>query len=244
MTVFRQKIIYYCEKQVSRISNSATLASLLSLFLISVSALICSLLTLLIAATLQPSVPSAVYFLVFIITLTSWACLKDFARPFAVVCRILLVLLIVHIFCLLAYQTPYPQEVLPANNTYIRWVSDVETVLLCDKLISFVIHRFLGFSPLIISNCTTTDVDLNIDLDLDAFLNPVALFLCYYILAISSSFVLNQKVFLSLFVYEYHFFFLFFSPCNACLATLNCGMNGENYQILKIPTILFLSHYE
>lgn len=59
--------------------------------------------------------------------------------------------------------------------------------------------RFAGFSPLIVSACNGTDGDirvlhLNDSVDLDAFLNPIALLLCYYVLAIASSFILDAKV--------------------------------------------------
>lgn len=84
------------------------------------SAVFCGMATLLIAATLQPSVPSAVYFIVFLLTATVWATYKNIDRGFAIICRILAVLLIVHISALLTYQTPWPQEFLDANNTIIR----------------------------------------------------------------------------------------------------------------------------
>lgn len=61
------------------------------------------------------------------------------------------------------------------------------------------LFRFVGFSPLLVSSCNDTDGDirvihLNDTLDLDAFLNPLALLLCYYVLAISSKFILDAKV--------------------------------------------------
>lgn len=89
-------------------------------FCVCFSAIFCAMATLLIAATLQPSVPSAVYFIIFLLTATIWALFKDIDRGFAIVCRILAVLLVVHISALLAYQTPWPQQYLDANNTIIR----------------------------------------------------------------------------------------------------------------------------
>lgn len=84
------------------------------------SAIFCGMATLLVAATLQPSIPSAVYFIVFLLTATIWATYKNIDRGFAIICRVLAVLLIVHISALLTYQTPWPQEYLDANNTIIR----------------------------------------------------------------------------------------------------------------------------
>lgn len=57
----------------------------------------------------------------------------------------------------------------------------------------------LGFSPLLVSSCNSTSGDirvmyLNRSFDMDAFLNPVALLLCYYALVISSGFILDTKV--------------------------------------------------
>lgn len=63
-------------------------------------------------------------------------------------------------------------------------------------------YRFLGFSPLLISTCNATNstpgdiriIYYNETLDLDAFLNPIALLLCYYTLVIASSLILDTKV--------------------------------------------------
>lgn len=83
-------------------------------------AIFCAMATLLFAATLRPSIPSAVYFIVFLLTATIWATYKEIDRGFAIICRVLCPLLIVHISALLAYQTPWPQQYLDVNNTIIR----------------------------------------------------------------------------------------------------------------------------
>lgn len=80
-----------------------------------------SLVSLLFAATLRPSIPSGLYFIVFLFTGNVYALYKEVDRKFAIICRLLLCVLSVHIFGLLAYQTPYPQEVLDVNNTIIRY---------------------------------------------------------------------------------------------------------------------------
>lgn len=84
------------------------------------AAIFLAMFSLLFAATLRPSVPSAIYFLFFLITATVWALNKEIDRGFAIICRLLLIVLFVHISALFAYQTPYPQEFLDANNTIIR----------------------------------------------------------------------------------------------------------------------------
>lgn len=83
-------------------------------------AIFCSMTVLLFAATLQPSVPSAVYFIVFLLTATIWATYKEIDRGFAIICRLLAALLILHISALLTYQTPWPQEYFDVNSTVIR----------------------------------------------------------------------------------------------------------------------------
>lgn len=178
---------------------------ILSLF----SAIFCSMTILLFAATLQPSVPSAVYFVVFLLTATIWATNKEIDRGFAIICRLLAALLILHISAILAYQTPWPQEYLDVNSTVIRWVTAQIEIVISHHLegkaffhFEFSICRFsslLGFSPLLVSSCNSTSGDirviyLNRTFDLDAFLNPVALLLCYYALVISSGFILDTKV--------------------------------------------------
>lgn len=94
--------------------------STLEYALLFLLAIFCAMATLLVAATLQPSVPSAIYFIIFLLTATVWALYKEIDRGFAILCRALAVLLVIHISALLAYQTPWPQEYLDANNTIIR----------------------------------------------------------------------------------------------------------------------------
>lgn len=84
------------------------------------TAVFVALATLLIAATLQPSIPSGIYFVVFLIAGNTIAMYKELGRGFAILCRLLLFVLSVHIFALLAYQTPYPQEMFDVNSTIIR----------------------------------------------------------------------------------------------------------------------------
>lgn len=87
-----------------------------------ISAIICSMTTILLAAYLQPSVPGAIYFIVFLLTATVWASFKEIDRAFAIICLFLCVLLVVHISALVVYQTPWPQQYLDTNNTFIRYV--------------------------------------------------------------------------------------------------------------------------
>lgn len=88
-----------------------------------------------------------------------------------------------HIASFLSYQTPWPQEQFPANNTVIR---------------------FLGFSPLALSpqcgNSTDNrEIVYNRDVNWDSYLNPLAILLCYYTLVITSRLILNNQVRMHLF---------------------------------------------
>lgn len=79
-----------------------------------------SMVTLLVAGAMRPSVPSAIYFIVFLGSATWWACFKELDRAFAIICRIVLAFVVIHFTTFLAYQTPLPQEMFPANGTIIR----------------------------------------------------------------------------------------------------------------------------
>lgn len=129
------------------------------------------------AAVLQPSVPSGIYFVIFLGSATWWACYKELDRAFGVVLRVTLVFLILHITGFLAYQNPWPQELLPANDT---------------------IARIFALTPIMSSSCDNlTDIRyvyFNSDLGSDYYLNPVVLMLCYYCISITSSLLMRPRV--------------------------------------------------
>ncbi|KAL9707746.1 hypothetical protein quinque_011264 [Culex quinquefasciatus] len=129
------------------------------------------------AAVLQPSVPSGIYFVIFLGSATWWACYKELDRAFGVVLRITLVFLVVHITGFLAYQNPWPQELLPANGT---------------------LARIFSLTPILSSSCDNlTDIrNVNFESDLgsDYYLNPVVLLLCYYCISITSSLLLRPRL--------------------------------------------------
>ncbi|XP_065092000.1 piezo-type mechanosensitive ion channel component isoform X10 [Ochlerotatus camptorhynchus] len=129
------------------------------------------------AAVLQPSVPSGVYFVIFLGSATWWACYKELDRAFGIVLRITLVFLILHVTGFLAYQNPWPQELLPANET---------------------IARIFALTPIISSSCDNlTDIRFvyfDSDLGSDYYLNPVVLLLCYYCISITSSLLMRPRM--------------------------------------------------
>lgn len=80
-----------------------------------------SMVALLVAGAMRPSVSSAIYFIVFLGSATCWACFKELDRAFAMICRFVIAFLVVHVSAFLAYQTPLPQEMFPANGTVVRY---------------------------------------------------------------------------------------------------------------------------
>ncbi|CAO1304226.1 unnamed protein product [Diamesa serratosioi] len=138
-----------------------------------------SLLALCLTGALQPSIPSAIYFIVFLGAATWWGCNKELERAFAIVLRVTVVFLGFHITAFLGYQNPWPQELLTPNTT---------------------IPRVLGFSAIYSSSCGGNDSDIRIidfdnNLDLDHYLSPISLIICYFILSITSVLLLGPQVF-------------------------------------------------
>lgn len=119
-----------------------------------------------------------------------------FNRAFGIVLKIVLVVLVIHIVLLLAYQNPWPQEVLYFNDTAAR---------------------VLALKPILNSSCNLVngtdirDVHFNSDLDTDVYLNPIFLLLCYYTLTMTSSLLLRTRV--SIVWWEVSFIRDFFTGC-------------------------------
>lgn len=80
------------------------------------------LVTMCFAAIIVPSVFGALYFLIFLSSATWWACYKKLERKFAILIRCLLVIVFGHIMVLYAYQTQWPQELLPPTELIPRFV--------------------------------------------------------------------------------------------------------------------------
>uniref|UniRef100_A0A182PCF5 Piezo-type mechanosensitive ion channel component n=1 Tax=Anopheles epiroticus TaxID=199890 RepID=A0A182PCF5_9DIPT len=137
-----------------------------------------SICTLCVVGIIQPSAISGVYFLVFLGAASWWACYKKLDRAFGIVLKIVLVVLVMHIVLLLAYQNPWPQEVLYFNDT---------------------VARVLALKPILNSSCSPVnntdirDVYFNSDFDTDVYLNPIFLLLCYYTVTMTSSLLLRTR---------------------------------------------------
>lgn len=83
-------------------------------------AIVIAMISIIVASGFRPSVPGGIYYLVYIGMGTWWACYRSFTKPFAVISRFVMVLLVLHMGALLTYQNPWPQEFLDWNSTVAR----------------------------------------------------------------------------------------------------------------------------
>ncbi|XP_071635421.1 piezo-type mechanosensitive ion channel component isoform X5 [Temnothorax longispinosus] len=123
-------------------------------------------------AALKPSIEAAFYFLVFLGAATCWACNRELRKGFAVICRIIMVIVIVHIVMLLAYQNEWPQEIIPVSGTW---------------------SRYLALTAVYHTNCTDPrDVEYTDDADWLIYGYALRLFWLYYILALQAQFLSSK----------------------------------------------------
>ncbi|KAK9296007.1 hypothetical protein QLX08_009854 [Tetragonisca angustula] len=128
--------------------------------------------SLCITASLKPSIEGGFYFLVFLGAATWWACNKELRKGFAVLCRIVMAVVILHILALLTYQNQVPQELIPVNSTW---------------------QRYFALTPVYRTNCTDPrDVKYADNADWLIYGYCLRLFWLYYVLALQSRF-LSEK---------------------------------------------------
>ncbi|XP_057329611.1 piezo-type mechanosensitive ion channel component isoform X5 [Microplitis mediator] len=123
-------------------------------------------------ATLSPSVEGGFYFLVFLGAATWWACNRELVRNFAIVCRIVMVVVVCHIVVLMSYQNQWPQEYIPVDS---RW------------------SRYFSLEAYYRTNCTdprhTIFTRENEEWIQNGYAYALRLFWLYYILALQSQFL-------------------------------------------------------
>ncbi|CAL1685708.1 unnamed protein product [Lasius platythorax] len=125
-------------------------------------------------AALKPSIEAAFYFLVFLGAATCWACNKELQKKFAVICRIIMVIVIIHIVALLAYQNEWPQEIIPVSSAW---------------------SRYLALSAVYHTNCSDPrDVEYTDDADWLIYGYVLRLFWLYYVLALQSQFLSRKPL--------------------------------------------------
>ncbi|XP_050729563.1 piezo-type mechanosensitive ion channel component-like isoform X11 [Eriocheir sinensis] len=124
------------------------------------------------AGVMVPSLPSAIYFLVFVVTATYCSLNNPLGRRFGYVCRGVMVVAGVHVLSLYVYQTQWAQEYLPPAS---------------------LAARLLGMTALVGTDCTDPrSAPLSTD-EWSRFLNPVLLLVLYYVLSFESQFLLSNK---------------------------------------------------
>ncbi|XP_071867865.1 piezo type mechanosensitive ion channel component isoform X9 [Bombus fervidus] len=130
--------------------------------------------SLCITAALKPSVEGGFYFLVFLGAATWWACNKELRKGFAILCKLVMVVVILHILALLSYQNQVPQELIPVNSTW---------------------QRYFALSPVYQTNCTDPrDVEYTTDANWLIYGYFLRLFWLYYVLALQSQFLSKKPL--------------------------------------------------
>nr|XP_034178628.1 piezo-type mechanosensitive ion channel component isoform X2 [Osmia lignaria] len=125
--------------------------------------------SLCITASLKPSVEGGFYFVVFLGAATWWACNKELRKGFAVLCRIVMIIVIIHLLVLLSYQNQLPQELIPLNSTW---------------------QRYLALTPIYQTKCSDPrNVDYTENADWLIYGYCLRLFWLYYVLALQSQFL-------------------------------------------------------
>ncbi|XP_043467301.1 piezo-type mechanosensitive ion channel component isoform X6 [Leptopilina heterotoma] len=125
-------------------------------------------------ASLKPSVEGGFYFVVFMAAATWWACNRELLKGFAIVCRIVMIVVVLHIVTLLSYQNQWPQELIPVNSTW---------------------SRYFALTAMYTTNCTDPrDINFIDDSDDLMYGYSLRLFWLYYILALQSQFLAIKPV--------------------------------------------------
>ncbi|XP_046801251.1 piezo-type mechanosensitive ion channel component isoform X6 [Lucilia cuprina] len=142
--------------------------------LIKISPLFC-LATLFFSAVLRPSVPGGFYFLIFLLSGSYWATFQTLQRKFAILLRLVMVVIVAHTICIVAYQTPWMQDHLDKTS---------------------LTARLIGLEPLITSTCAN-DIRIIVydtQFKADSFLNPIVLFFTYYALALTTKNLIKARI--------------------------------------------------
>lgn len=171
---------------------------------------------LLLAAVFHPSAINGIYFLIFLGSATWWACAKELERGFGILLRCTVFIFIIHITTFMVYQTPWPQEILDKNSTIARVlgytplissycgnISDFGEELSGSDLVTTIEAITEVTTEVLADNSTALpgeeeEADLRVLIfnkyNVDYYLNPLFLLLCYYTISITSTLLLGPKV--------------------------------------------------
>lgn len=127
-------------------------------------------------SSLNPSIEGSFYFVIFLGAATWWACHKELKKAFAVCCRLVMAIVIVHITVLLTYQNQWPQEFVPVNSSWSRY---------------FALEAYYE------TNCSADPRNVEYPETGDGLAHygyALGLFWLYYVLALQSQYLFNRPV--------------------------------------------------
>nr|CAH7742360.1 unnamed protein product [Callosobruchus chinensis] len=160
----------------------------------------CVLFALCTAAVLRPSVPGGLYFIIFLCTATWWAGCKQLRKGFAVLMLCLAPIVVAHLFCLYAYQLQWIQELLKNDTDYTRLFG-------LTPLYNQTVYKSLDATTgLALANTTTEDFNSTVieeptdprvfvysDLEWAAFVNPIAIYVLFYLIILEAKELLKPE---------------------------------------------------
>nr|CAH7742366.1 unnamed protein product [Callosobruchus chinensis] len=161
----------------------------------------CVLFALCTAAVLRPSVPGGLYFIIFLCTATWWAGCKQLRKGFAVLMLCLAPIVVAHLFCLYAYQLQWIQELLKNDTDYTRLFG-------LTPLYNQTVYKSLDATTgLALANTTTEDFNSTVieeptdprvfvysDLEWAAFVNPIAIYVLFYLIILEAKELLKPEL--------------------------------------------------
>ncbi|XP_032289058.1 piezo-type mechanosensitive ion channel component [Drosophila virilis] len=126
-----------------------------------------SLIVLYIAATLRPSLPGSLYFMIFIVAGTYWSLYRQFNCGMHYPLIVVAISLSIQIICFVSYQLPVIQSYLNSESIWAR-IMGLEALLL-------LFNR----------NWNGMILKLNNEIHVDSYLSPVALMWAYFVIALN-----------------------------------------------------------
>nr|CAH7742358.1 unnamed protein product [Callosobruchus chinensis] len=141
----------------------------------------CVLFALCTAAVLRPSVPGGLYFIIFLCTATWWAGCKQLRKGFAVLMLCLAPIVVAHLFCLLFGLTPL------YNQTVYKSLDATTGLALANTTTE-------DFNSTVIEEPTDPRVFVYSDLEWAAFVNPIAIYVLFYLIILEAKELLKPEL--------------------------------------------------
>lgn len=159
---------------------------------------------------MRPSIPSGIYFLVFMGSATAWSLGRSLERGFAVVGRCLMAIMAAHVAILVVYQCSWIIDLLPPNSEFARLdfiqITKLLSILFACLHVKFHIIFYSYFISLIRYFGLTKLVNINItdpakftyvvtdDHMWATLASPLVILFTYFILALETRELFKPKV--------------------------------------------------